>query len=103
MCLESSVSFWYFSFRKDFVWFLNLSLKVPPARPKYTLVIVSLWPCVTDALYTIDLVRQFPRRGQSSFTLQLHVFSRGVPFSFDFLITFSLWDLMIEFTFFMQL
>ena len=33
MNLESSVSFWYASFRNDLVWLLNRALNCPPHMP----------------------------------------------------------------------
>ena len=47
MNFESSVSFSYFAFRNDFMWFAYLVLKVPPVMPMYD--VTSLLFVVTSA------------------------------------------------------
>ena len=59
MYLDSSVSFCFLWFRKDDVWFLYRSLKLP-ASPTYVSVVGLL---VTVAWYTMLFVRHCPLRG----------------------------------------
>ncbi len=59
----------------------------------------STSPDLTVALYTIPVDKHFPRRGHSSFFLQLHPFGTVlVP-----LMILLLWALMMELMFPMQL
>ena len=98
MSFESSVSFSYRSCRNDFVWLLNLCLKVPPDRPMYVFS-----PSLDEmlALYMRAVVKHSPRKGQLSLVLQLHLLSWVGWFSFFMMC--ELCPLIIEFIFSMQL
>ena len=64
------VSWAYFSFLKDFLWFPNLFLKGGAVSPMYFSVAPSLEDTV--AWYTMFFSRHSPSRGQTVFFGQLH-------------------------------
>jgi len=61
-------TFFVILFLKDDVWFRYLSLNVIEAKPIYATV---SWSDFISALYTIDLIKHFPIKGQLFFPLQL--------------------------------
>ena len=81
--LESSVSFWYFSWLNDLLWLLYLSLNVVLVNPIYATCSFSK---DTVALYMMQLERQFPSSGHLVGCLQLHVFLLGSMMFFPFMI-----------------
>lgn len=104
MNLESSVSFEYFSSRKDFAWFLYRTLNSLDVIPIYRFV-SALSVVVTSALYITLVAKQFLGIGHSSFLRQLHLFCVGASgFGFwRFERTWVLCLLMAAFMFGIQL
>ena len=57
------VAWLVFSFLKEAVWLLYLTLNVVAVRPKYSMV--GSWSATTVALYSTSRVKHFPSKGQT--------------------------------------